>query len=298
MKCLQKDAGKRYESATALGDDLRRFQAGEPILARPVGSLERAWRWCLRNPSLASATGLVAAAVLMVTALSIAFAVWQSRSNANLTTAIGNLSLEQGRTQTALDNTQRLAAELALDKGQLLGEQEDANGALLWIARGLKLVPADAGELRSAARSNLGYWRTRINPLRAILRIDAEVWAVAFTPGGKTLLTGHPNGTVQLWDVTTGRPIGKPIGEPLKLCRQHYIRCGLQSRWQILPDWALGLRHGEHRSVVGRSHWHTGLEARARRLGQNSRLQFRRAGADWDRRRQGRMGTAMVGRHG
>src|SRR5207302_6895826 len=148
---------------------------GEPILARPAGPAERTWRWCRRNPALAAATGLAVAAVMTVTALSSAFAVSQSRSNAKLTTAYDELSHEQGRTknaydalsleqhrtQTALDNSQRLAAELALDKGQLLGEQGDANGAILWTARSLKLAPTDKGELRALARSPLGHWRTR-----------------------------------------------------------------------------------------------------------------------------------------
>jgi WD40 repeat protein/tRNA A-37 threonylcarbamoyl transferase component Bud32 len=216
LKCLEKEPGKRYGSASLLSEDLRRFLGGEPIQARPAGPLERTWRWCRRNPALASATGLVAAAVMTVTVLSIAFAVSQSRSNAKLTTAYDDLSLEQDRTQTALDNTQRLAAELALDKGQFLGEQENANGALLWMARSLKLAPADAGDLSVAARRNLGAWRGRIYPLRAILRPEANVFAVGFTADGKTLLTGVPNSTAQAWDATTGKKIGERIGEPYK----------------------------------------------------------------------------------
>jgi len=70
LKCLEKEPGKRYGSAAALGEDLRRFLAGEPVTARPVGTIERTWRWCKRQPRLAAALGAAAVGLLSVVGLS------------------------------------------------------------------------------------------------------------------------------------------------------------------------------------------------------------------------------------
>ena len=58
LKCLEKEPGKRYGGAEMLGEDLRRFLAGEPILARPVMRWERAVKWARRRPAIADAAGI------------------------------------------------------------------------------------------------------------------------------------------------------------------------------------------------------------------------------------------------
>jgi tetratricopeptide (TPR) repeat protein len=75
LKCLRKEAGQRYASAAALAEDLRRFQTGEPILARPLGSAERAWRWCRRNPAVAGLLAAVAVTLLLGTGVAMWFAI-------------------------------------------------------------------------------------------------------------------------------------------------------------------------------------------------------------------------------
>ncbi len=66
LKCLSKEPGRRYEAALELAEDLRRFQAGEPISARPAGALERGLKWARRRPAAAA---LLAFVVLAAAAL-------------------------------------------------------------------------------------------------------------------------------------------------------------------------------------------------------------------------------------
>src|SRR5439155_17912508 len=59
LKCLQKEPSKRYASARELAEDLRRFLAGEPIVARPAGRVERLLKWARRRPTLAAVYALL-----------------------------------------------------------------------------------------------------------------------------------------------------------------------------------------------------------------------------------------------
>ena len=68
LKAMAKSPARRYATAGELADDLRRYLAGEPIRARPVGRLERLWHWCRRNP--------VAASLLAAVTLGSGFGLW------------------------------------------------------------------------------------------------------------------------------------------------------------------------------------------------------------------------------
>jgi serine/threonine protein kinase/tetratricopeptide (TPR) repeat protein len=112
LKCLQKEPARRYPSAFALAEDLRRFQNDEPILARPVGQAERLWRWCRRNPAVARLSaalllvlvgGLVGVTLLWWHAESERAAAVASRQRAD------NLAAEAKHQQTVAEEQSRLA---------------------------------------------------------------------------------------------------------------------------------------------------------------------------------------------
>ena len=63
QKCLEKNPSRRYESAGALGEDLRRVLQGDPVAVRPVGFVARSLRSIRRRPLV---PGLVTAIVLLL----------------------------------------------------------------------------------------------------------------------------------------------------------------------------------------------------------------------------------------
>lgn len=71
FKCLCAEPRRRYQTAQALGDDISRYQAGEPISARRIGRLETTTYWIRRNPvtSLLATGWLVSISVGLAVAL-------------------------------------------------------------------------------------------------------------------------------------------------------------------------------------------------------------------------------------
>ena len=73
MFCLQREPQRRYDSARALADDLRRYRDGEPIQARPPGVAYLAGKWLRRNRKLAALLSVA----LLITGLLLGLLVHQ-----------------------------------------------------------------------------------------------------------------------------------------------------------------------------------------------------------------------------
>jgi serine/threonine protein kinase len=66
LKSVAKDPSERYATAEEMAEDLRRYLADRPIRARRASQTERAWRWCRRNPAVASLVGFVLALLVVI----------------------------------------------------------------------------------------------------------------------------------------------------------------------------------------------------------------------------------------
>jgi serine/threonine-protein kinase len=70
LKCLQKEPARRYTSALALAQDIERFRAGEPILARREGVVRKAWRLLRKRGLVIGLCVTVLAAIAIAAGLS------------------------------------------------------------------------------------------------------------------------------------------------------------------------------------------------------------------------------------
>jgi WD40 repeat protein/tRNA A-37 threonylcarbamoyl transferase component Bud32 len=231
LKCLQKDAGRRYATAREVAEDLRRFLADEPIQARPTPAWRRLARWTRRRPALATsvAVSLVALAGLYLLALVY---------NAQVQKALGEVREARSETEQQREAAKqaradaegfrtgaaraKTEAEIKLDRARrILFARQLGKVEALWRPdpeRGLSLLE-DAGQFPPYLRDfTWGYYHHLCKRDDLTLR-EQPGWdpCLAFSPTGATLAVGTPDGAVRLVDFSgTARVLRSAARSPVR----------------------------------------------------------------------------------
>jgi WD40 repeat protein len=244
LQCLRKEPARRYATAADLAEDLRRWLRGEPVRARPVGVLERGWRWCRRNPVVAALLGTVATAVVGLLGLSAAlWANAEERAAAVQKLGEADQLLRERRQEVeglnrAVDKERlRLrdargtrkaalaqAAQARQERATALGQADQARTEAqlsLYSARlsaaGREYLDHNIGQamrLLETCPAKVRHWEWHLQQrlcAEKMRSLDADpraVLAVAYSADGGRLATAGLD-TVRIWEVSSGRQLAE-----------------------------------------------------------------------------------------
>jgi WD40 repeat protein/serine/threonine protein kinase len=214
MKSLEKDRGRRYESPSALADDVGRFLANEAVQACPPSMIYRIRKFVRRNKvAVAAAIAVLLTLILGITGTSIGMLrAWREAGNARLALQGEKHAREaEGTARRVAEREKERAEDEAEKKRRLLyiadmnlarqAWEENNVGRVLRILERHMPKPGEP-DLRGFEWRHL--WRLCRRTLEAtVVAGSYKSHKVAFSPDGKTLAVGYLYGRVDLFDVAS-----------------------------------------------------------------------------------------------
>jgi eukaryotic-like serine/threonine-protein kinase len=225
LKCLAKDAAGRYGSAEALAEDLERWRCGEPILARPVGRMERARKWVRRNPAKAGLIAVTALFLLAAVGGGVALGYSRTLEEKNRDLAAAKDDADGQRREA---DKQRLEAEKQRERARseelrarrflyvsrmTLAQQAERDNQPARVIELLKSVipnDPDQEDLRGWEWHHL--WRKHQGEQSRLLGHTGIVLAVAFSPIEYLLASAGADQTIKIWDLKRGQVVSTLLG--------------------------------------------------------------------------------------
>ncbi len=199
LRCLEKSPERRFPTADELRAELKRFVDGEPIESRKITSMDRAWRWCKRNPALAGMT----AAVWLVLIVGLSATIWQwIRAEQNAVLAGGQAAqakLLAQRERQAKNEARRIL--YIADMNVAAADWEAAN--IPRMRNILERHIPQPGETDLRGFEWYLWWRLSHGYRQAIKAHEDNVTSLAFSAEG-LLASSSRDGTVKVWDVNSG----------------------------------------------------------------------------------------------
>jgi serine/threonine protein kinase len=207
LKSIDKEPRRRYQSADELGEDLERFLADRPILARRINVAERFWRWARRNPALAAWSG--DDQMHLWKADGTKLGQWQATPSRMDIVALSSMDGKVGKVAWVEKQDQSAPTVVILDTAT--GERTHLTdssyagdvSALAVSHAGDRLLamhdPYRSGGSRNPFWNIAGATPAVMQDFRTSVAFDA-----AFTHDGRNLAVAYWNNTIRVYDAKTG----------------------------------------------------------------------------------------------